>query len=522
MKETAVRSSAAGSPAVNSQLNGSGSMAALADQCEPNAATWGPAALEQRRERTRDHLAKIAARRESWINRNRYYYELLHRLLRFLVEPQKKVLSVRCGTGNLLAVLHPSKGKGIDICPEIIEIAQQRSPSCEFAVAFPDKEEFQHAFKPDEKFDYILFNDIGDTVDVLQALRNLTPLCERHTRVLVTTYNHLWEPLVTFAEWVGMKVPRTEQNWLSTADIRNLLKLAGFEALETHRVVLLPKYLPLLSSFLNRFCARLPLVSKLCMTQLVVARMMPPPVLPERLSVSVVIPCKNEKGNVEDAVRRIPPLAGRTEIIFCDDQSTDGTAEEVLRVQTLYPEKNVRLEHGPGVCKSRNVWTGFNAATGDILMILDADLTTIPEELPYFIDVIVSGQAEFVNGSRLVYPVPKGAMNGANMLGNKFFSVAFTYLLGQRVKDTLCGTKVLWRSDWKRITPMLGTWGTEDRWGDYELLFGAAKLNLKILDLPVHYQERIYGSTKMTKVFRNGLVMLKMCWHGFLKLKLGY
>jgi 2-polyprenyl-3-methyl-5-hydroxy-6-metoxy-1,4-benzoquinol methylase len=522
MKEAAVRSSAVRSATANSALDGSGGIAALAYESEPNAATWGPAALEQRRERTRDHLAKIAARRENWINRNRYYYDLLGRLLCFLVEPQKKVLSVRCGTGNLLAVLQPSEGKGIDICPEIIEVAQQRSPSFEFAVAFPDKEEFQHAFKPDEKFDYILFNDIGDTVDVLQALRNLTPLCQKHTRVLITTYNHLWEPLVTFAEWLGMKVPRTEQNWLSTADIRNLLKLAGFEALDTHRVVLLPKYLPLLSSFLNRFCARLPFLSKLCMTQVVVARMMPPLLSPEKLSVSVVIPCKNEKGNVEDAVRRIPPLAGRTEIIFCDDQSTDGTAEEVLRMQTLYPERNIRLERGPGICKSRNVWTGFNVATADILMILDADLTTIPEELPYFIDVIVSGQAEFVNGSRLVYPVPKGAMNGANMLGNKFFSVAFTYLLGQRVKDTLCGTKVLWRSDWERIKPMLGSWGTEDRWGDYELLFGAAKLNLKILDLPVHYQERIHGSTKMTKVFRNGLVMLRMCWHGFLKLKLGY
>src|SRR5438874_523812 len=484
--------------------------------------TWGPAALEQRRQRTREHLAKIAPRREGWIKHNSYYYESLGRLLRFLVEPQKQVLSVRCDTGNLLAAVEPSRGKGIEICDELVEIAQQRNPSLNFAVAFPDKDEFRQTFGPGETFDYVLFNDIGDTVDVLQAFRNLKPLCQRHTRVLVTTYNHLWEPLVTFAEWTGMKVPRTEQNWLSTADIRNLLKLAGFEALETHRIVLLPKYLPLLSGFLNHFCARLPFLSKLCMTQVVVARIVPPPVAVEDLAVSVIIPCKHEKGNVEEAVRRVPPLAGRTEIIFCDDQSTDGTAEEVLRVQSLYPEKNIRLEHGPGICKSRNVWTGFDAATGDILMILDADLTTIPEELSYFIDVVVSGQAEFVNGSRLIYPVAKGAMNTANMLGNKFLSLAFTYLLRQRVKDTLCGTKVLWRSDWERIKPMLGTWGTEDRWGDYELLFGAAKLNLKILDLPVHYQERIYGSTKMTKVFRNGLVMLKMCWHGFLKLKLGY
>ena len=499
-----------------------GSMEAVLNESEAKRGTWGPAALDQRRERTRNHLAKIAVRREDWINRNRYYYELLNRLLRFLVEPQKRVLSVRCGTGNLLAVVQPVKGKGIDICPEIVEIAQQRNRSFEFAVAFPDKEEFRRAFGPEEKFDYILFNDIGDTVDILQALRNLRPLCQRHTRVLVITYNRLWEPLVTFAERIGMKVPRTEQNWLSTLDIANLLQLAGFEALETHRVVILPKYVPLVSAFLNRFCARLPLLKRLCMTQVVVGRLVPPPVPKEELSVSVIVPCKDEMGNVEDAAQRIPELGRQTEIIFCDDQSTDGTAEEVLRVQSLYLEKDIRLERGPGVCKSRNVWTGFDAATGDILMILDADLTTIPEELPYFVDVIASGQAEFVNGSRLVYPVPKGAMTTANMLGNKFFSVAFTYLLGQHVKDTLCGTKVFWRSDWERIKPMLGSWGIEDRWGDYELLFGAAKLNLKILDLPVHYQERIYGSTKMTKVFRNGLVMLRMCWHGFLKLKLGY
>jgi SAM-dependent methyltransferase len=497
-------------------------MEAAINEPKTNQESWGTAALEQRRERVRRHLAAIASRRESWIRRNRYYYGLLGRLLRFLVEPHKKVLSVRCGTGFHLAAVLPKQGKGIDLCAEIVEIARQQNPSFQFAVAFPDKEDFREQFESGEKFDYILFSHIGDTVDTLQALRNLRPLCLRHTRLLVETYNHLWEPAVALAERLGMKVPTPKQNWLSTADIQNLMKLAGFEALETHRIVILPKYVPLVSPFLNRFCARLPLVKRLCMTQVVVGRLLQPPVPKEELSVSIIIPCKDEKGNIEEAAQRIPQLARHTEIIFCDDQSTDGTAEEVLRVRSLLPHKDIRLERGPGVCKSRNVWTGFNAATGDILMILDADLTTIPEELPYFIDVIASGQAEFVNGSRLVYPVPKGAMTAANMLGNKFFSVAFTYLLGQPVKDTLCGTKVLWRSDWERIKPMLGSWGVEDRWGDYELLFGAAKLNLRILDLPIHYQERIYGSTKMTRVFRNGLVMLRMCWHGFLKLKLGY
>src|SRR5437016_9444295 len=288
-------------------------MEAVLNEPQANREVWGPAALERRRERTRNHLASIASRREGWIKRNRYYYELLGRLLRFLVEPQKKVLSVRCDIGNLLAAVRPGEGKGIDICAEIVEIAQQRNRSFNFAVAFPDKEEFRKVFSRDEKFDYILFNDIGDTVDVLQALRNLKPLCSRHTRLLVTTYNHLWQPLVTFAEWIGMKVPRTEQNWLSRVDIQNLMKLAGFEVLETHRIVFLPKYVPLLSSFLNHFCARLPILSRLCMTQVVVARMLFPPVPRENFSVSVIIPCKDERGNVEDAIRRIPRLGGQTE-----------------------------------------------------------------------------------------------------------------------------------------------------------------------------------------------------------------
>jgi SAM-dependent methyltransferase len=483
---------------------------------------WGPAALTKRRERTARHLANLASKREHWIESNRYYYRVLEKLLHFLVEPGKRVLSVRCGTGILLPAMRPRVAKGIDICSDIIEVAKRRHREFEYGIAFPDTDDFSNCFAPGEQFDYILFSDIGDTVDVQRALQNVKPLCLRHTRLLIISYNHLWEPLVNMAEALGMKVPRVEQNWLAGADVRNLLALAGFEILGTRRIVLCPKYIPLLSGFLNGFCACLPGFNRLCMTEVHVARLIPRPVDPQELTVSVVIPCKNERDNIQDAVCRIPRLGRKTEIIFCDDKSTDGTAEEVARMQELYPERHIQLETGPGVCKARNVWTGFHAATGDILMILDADLTTMPEELPYFVEAIASGGAEFINGSRLVYPVPRGAMKGINMLGNKFFSLLFSYLLDQRVKDTLCGTKVLWRTDWERMKPLLGSWGIEDRWGDYELLFGASKLNLRIIDLPVHYQERIYGSTKMTRVFQNGLTMLKMCWYGFLRLKLGY
>ncbi|MBV8551999.1 MAG: glycosyltransferase [Acidobacteriaceae bacterium] len=478
--------------------------------------TWGPQALHARNARIRQHQSEIAASRANWIWKNRYYYELLSRLLRHVIEPDKRILNVRCQIGLFLDAINPAHGVGVDISPEMIDIARQTHPRFTYFESSP--EDFQSA----EKFDYILLCDVGEIVDIERTLLQIRSACDRHSRLVIYSYNHLWEPVLRLAQKLRLKIPQAEQSWLSEHDLIGLLSLAGFEWLKTYRTALFPKYIPLASTFANRILAKLPLLNRLCMIQVLIARLAPRPLDPSTVTVSVVVPCKDEKGNIEDAVRRTPELGRRTELIFCDDKSTDGTGNEVRRMQQLYPDRLIRLVNGPGICKSKNVWTGFEAATGDILAILDADLTVMPEELPYFIHAITNGQAEFVNGSRLVYPIPKSAMKGANMAGNKFFSLVFSYLLGQRIKDTLCGTKVMWRSDWNRMRPMVGTWGTMDRWGDYDLLFGAAKLNLRILDQPVHYQERIYGATKMTKVFKNGLIMLEMCLHGFRKLKVDY
>lgn len=477
---------------------------------------WGPAALTARRDAIRRHQAKYARMREKWIGRNAYFYNSIKRVLRFIIEPQKRVLNVRCQTGFLLDAVNPSRGVGVEVSEEMVAIAQQSYPQFEFVTADPDRLDL------DEKFDYILFEYVSDTVDVLAALQRLKRLCEPHTRLVIYTYNHLWEPVVTLAERLHLKMPMLEQNWLSEADLRNLLEISGFEWLRTYQVVLVPKWIPLLSEFFNRFVARLPGLSRLCMVNVLVGRPAPIPRKLDSVSVSVIIPCKNESGNIVPAIQRLPNMGKHTEIIFCDDKSTDGTAEEVRRMQDQYPERDIQLVEGPGICKAENVWAGFESAKGDVLMILDGDLAVMPEELPYFLSVILEGKGEFINGSRMVYPVPRAAMKFVNTLGNKVFSMIFSFLLGQTIKDTLCGTKVLWRSDWKRLKSMLGSWGTKDRWGDYELLFGAAKLHLKIVDLPVHYQERVFGTTKMTKVFRNGLIMLRMCFTGFIKLKMGF
>lgn len=474
---------------------------------------WGTAVLQNTREARREFQHATAAKRSKWIRANKYFYDRLKRLLRFIVEPNKRVLAVRCETGEFLASVDPCYGVGVEISDAMVAAAQQEHRDLRFVRSDPEDLELG------ETFDYILFNHIFDTVDILRALERIRAHCTPDTRLIILNCNQLWQPILELATAIGLRSKFVEPNWVSENDIRGFLRIAGFRPVRKHRLLLFPKWIPWLSAFLNEFVGRLPGLRRLCLMQVMVACPAPKPLCEEEVTVSVAVPCRNEAANVQHAVQRIPAMGKHMEILFCDDKSTDETAAEVHRMQKLHPEKDIRLIEGPGICKAQNVWTGFRAARGDVLMILDADLTVMPEELPTFFRALVQGHGSFINGSRLVYPMQEYAMKLANIAGNKFFGMVFTFLLDQRIKDTLCGTKVLWRKDWIRLERSLGQWGTQDLWGDYELLFGASKLHLEIVEVPVHYQERNHGVSKMTKVISNGFRMLRICWHAWLRLE---
>jgi len=468
--------------------------------------------LDLIRQARRKQQESTTFNRNQWIAANQYFYNRLKRLLRFIVEPGKRVLEVRCETGHLLKSVEPSCGVGVDISKVMVDYASRQNPCLKFLQCDPE------SLSIDEKFDYILFSHIFDTVDILSAFRHVNKNCTDDTRLIVINYNYLWQPLAELASKLGLRARFVEPNWISRADIEGFLRLADFRTIRTHRLILCPKWIPFLSNFLNDFIARLPGIRRLCMMEITVARPVPKVTREKDISVSIIVPCRNEKENVHSIVQRIPDMGKHTEIIFCDDQSTDGTADEVRRMQKLFRHRDIKLINGPGICKSENVWTGFRAAEGDVLMILDGDLAVMPEELPEFLHALVCGHGEFINGSRLVYPVQQRTMKFANMLGNTVFGYIFSYLLDQRIKDTLCGTKCLWRKDWPRFESILGSWGIKDLWGDYELLFGATRLHLEIVEVPVHYQERIHGISKMTKVFANGLRMLGICYNAWYRI----
>jgi glycosyltransferase involved in cell wall biosynthesis len=315
-------------------------------------------------------------------------------------------------------------------------------------------------------------------------------------------------------------MPVPQQNWLGMADLENLLELAHFEVIRSGTANLVPVGIPALARLANRYLARLPGLRHLALTQFFVARLAggggP---IPERdYSCSVIVPCKNERGNVDDIVARTPRMGRGTEIVFVDGNSTDGTVEAIAR----HLGDDVRLVHqGDGVGKGDAVRKGFAAATGDLLFILDADLTVPPEDLPKFYAAAAEGKAEFGNGSRLVYPMEGRAMRFLNLVGNKLFGMALSAILEQRLKDTLCGTKVLLRRDWERIVAGRSFFGDFDPFGDFDLLFGAAKQDLKIVEIPIRYRDRTYGETKIHR-FRHGAILARMTLHAWRKFRLAY
>jgi SAM-dependent methyltransferase len=455
----------------------------------------------------------LAPERVHWVEKNRYYHQQLAKTFSFFIPPGRSVLEIGCGAGQLLAALKPARGVGIDLSLNMVRVARERYPQLDFRV--DNLENLQL----DEKFDYVVISDLlGFLYDVQCSLENLRRVCTPRTRIVISHYNFLWEPVLNAGEYLDLKARQPVQNWLGTGDVVNLLELAGFEVVRKASRQLLPKGVPLLSWLANRFLVHLPVFRHLALVFVVVARPKPELRMDEP-SCSVVIPARNERGNVEDAIRRIPQLGRHTEIIFVEGNSNDGTAEEIQRAIAAHPERDIKfIPQGSGRGKGDAVRKGFAAATGAVLMILDADLTVPPEELLKFYNGLVTGQGDFIHGSRLVYPMQDQAMRFLNILGNKFFSVAFTYLLGQRFKDTLCGTKVLYRVDYDQIAANRSYFGDFDPFGDFDLIFGAAKLNLKITEVPVHYQARTYGATNINR-FKHGWLLLRMSVFAMRKMK---
>ncbi len=461
-----------------------------------------------------DHWDAVARRTDTWKSWGRCYHERLEEIYRSLVSPGQRVLEIGCGQGDLLAALKPAFGVGVDFSGEMTKRARNRYPELHFVHSDA------HDFKVTEAFDVIILSDVvNDLWDVQEVVERIAGIATSRTRVFLNFYSHLWEKPLAAAMKMGLATPSLPQSWLTVEDLANLLSLADFEVIRHWEEILWPLSTPLIAPLANRYLVRFPPFKWFALTNFIMARPRPRPKgITTKPSVSVVVPARNEAGNIPEIFRRVPEMGSGTELLFVEGHSSDDTYSAIEKAMADHPGRLCKLLRQTGVGKGDAVRLAFSQASGDILMILDADLTVPPEDLPRFYEALCSEKAEFVNGVRLVYPMGEKAMRFFNLLGNKFFSMAFSWLLGQPVKDTLCGTKVLTRENYMRIASNRAYFGDFDPFGDFDLLFGAAKLNLKIVDLPIRYHDRTYGTTNIQR-WKHGWLLLRMVRFAATKMK---
>lgn len=449
-----------------------------------------------------DRFASVA---DAWTQRNPEYHHAVRSLARYYIPPGARVLEIGCGTGDLLTALAPADGLGLDLSAEMIRLAAKKHPELRFRQMAAEELDLGG-----EQFDYVVLADLlGHLYDIREVFGRLSGVCHARTRIVIHWYSRLWQPIISLAERLGAKPPVPLLNWTTPEDVENLLSLAGFERVHRRGHILLPKRAPGLTLLANRYLAHLPGLRWLCLTNWMVARPVGMEPEPPPSRVSVICPCRNEAGHIEPLVRRLPRLGSHTELIFVEGHSRDATLEECRRVAEAYPDRDIKVFVQKGIGKGDAVRLGFARATGDVLMILDADLSVAPEDLPQFYELLANGKGEFVSGSRLVYAMDPRAMRFLNLLGNRAFALLLSSMLGQPIKDTLCGTKALLRADYARIAAGRHYFGDFDPFGDFDLIFGAAKLHLRMVEVPVRYHARTYGRTNISR-FTHGWLLLRM------------
>jgi SAM-dependent methyltransferase len=451
----------------------------------------------------------------------RYFYGYLTTVLRTRIPPGQRILDIGCGSGHLLAALEPSEGVGIDLSSRAVAAARELHGGGALRFLEGDAADPSVLARAGGPFDVILMvNVVTHLADVQAVFERLVPLCHRRTRLFIYSYSRLWQPILRLAEILRLKYRQPPEAWLPPEEVRTMLSLADLEVVRRDSLVVFPAHVPLLADLLNRYVGRLPVLAGLSLMYGIIAR--PSPALfadpGPAPSTSVVIPCRNEAGHIAALVERLPELGPGSEFLFVEGNSKDDTEQAIRDAIARNPGRPLRLLKQTGHGKGDAVRLGFDQARGDVLVILDSDMGVSPEDVPKFVSALVRGKGEMVNGSRMVYPIEGRAMRFLNLVANKLFAALFSWILDQQVRDTLCGTKALYREDYRRIAANRAYFGEFDPFGDFDLLFGAARLNFKIVDVAVRYHERRYGETNISR-FRHGLLLARMSLFAARKLK---
>ena len=456
---------------------------------------------------SKEFFEKNFEKRLQFVKNKRFLFSEISKFIDNCINNSKEIF-LFCAGNSILAN---------EIKSEKINIKEINEKLCQYSgrkISY--KKTFER--KDIENCDHLVIADIEHQKNPASNLLQLSNFMKDETRIIILSKNFFWMFIINFLKILFNFSPR-KNNFLPSSYLSNLYSSCNLEIVRSEKIIAIPIYIPVLTNLINKVF-RLPILNWFCVLNVTILKKIDTTIKNEIKKVSFIVPCKNEEKNIPLFKDHIKSLSGKYEFLFGDDVSSDQTMIEIKKIKSEVKNIEINFYEGPGICKSENVYRGIEISSGDIVVIYDADLTVSFDDIDFAIKILINSNADFINCTRMIYPQKEGAMKKLNFLGNSFFAILFSLLFRKKVTDTLCGTKIFYKKDWIKIKQDVSNWGTKDLWGDYDLLIGAYKNNLKILEVPVTYYERTGGETKMTNVFKNALRMFYIIICAFYKLRL--
>ena len=456
---------------------------------------------------SKEFFEKNFEKRLQFVKNKRFLFSEISKFIDNCINNSKEIF-LFCAGNSILAN---------EIKSEKINIKEINEKLCQYSGSkISYKKTFER--KDIENCDHLVIADIEHQKNPASNLLQLSNFMKDETRIIILSKNFFWMFIINFLKILFNFSPR-KNNFLPSSYLSNLYSSCNLEIVRSEKIIAIPIYIPVLTNLINKVF-RLPILNWFCVLNVTILKKIDTTIKNEIKKVSFIVPCKNEEKNIPLFKDHIKSLSGKYEFLFGDDVSSDQTMIEIKKIKSEVKNIEINFYEGPGICKSENVYRGIEISSGDIVVIYDADLTVSFDDIDFAIKILINSNADFINCTRMIYPQKEGAMKKLNFLGNSFFAILFSLLFRKKVTDTLCGTKIFYKKDWIKIKQDVSNWGTKDLWGDYDLLIGAYKNNLKILEVPVTYYERTGGETKMTNVFKNALRMFYIIICAFYKLRL--
>ncbi len=364
------------------------------------------------------------------------------------------------------------------------------------------------AFK-NKKYKTIILTDLFEvSTDILELLSMVNKLLGKDGIIVICSINQKWNRILNLFERLNLKDGNQKRLFINSTIVLNIAKVTGLEFVTQRNKQIFPFRMLGLGSLINNILEILFFPFSFGIRIYSILNQQEKFNEEKKYSKSIIIPAKNEEKNLKPLLNQIPELEEDHEIILAIGDSEDKTyevAKEIKEARCWPFEVKVIKQTGKG--KANAVWEAVEEASKEVIIILDADISVNPETIVQFNSVIDTGKASFVNGTRLIYGMESGAMRIVNNLGNRIFQYIVSIIIGQKITDSLCGTKVFFRKDFNKIKLWKELVQMKDPFGDFDMIFTAGYFGLKILEIPVRYQARVYGVTQI-KRFRDGYKLI--------------